>query len=159
MRDLRIPGAALLGAALLAFAAPAGLAATPAGPSATVNPTTAKPGQSVALTLRNCKNPSQGGRAEGAVIGKGTTARSPIEATDLKPGPKGALVATATISSGARWQGGHPLRLRVQARRRGHGDHHRRLGGGQVRDTASQVAVGAVSIAPSADAVLNDRRS
>ncbi|WP_438296174.1 hypothetical protein [Streptomyces sp. HUAS TT7] len=67
-----------------------------------MNPTTAKPGQSVTLTLRNCKNPSQGGRAEGAVMGKGATARSPIEATDLKPGPKGTLVGTATISSGAR---------------------------------------------------------
>ncbi|MFI6684033.1 hypothetical protein [Streptomyces sp. NPDC050485] len=58
--------------------------------------------QTVTLTLRNCKNPGQGGRAEGAVTGKGTTVRSPIGATDLKPGPRGTLVGTATIASGAR---------------------------------------------------------
>jgi hypothetical protein len=60
------------------------------------------PGRVVCGVLRNCKNPSQGGRAEGAVTGKGTTARSPIGAADLKPGPRGTLVGTATIAPGAR---------------------------------------------------------
>ncbi|MGW2859562.1 hypothetical protein [Streptomyces sp. SDr-06] len=100
MRRLRIPSAALLGGAALVLAAPAAVAAGSAGPTATVSPATASPGQTITLTLRGCDDPSQGGRAEGELVGNGTTGRTPMEATDLKPGADGALVGTAAVSPG-----------------------------------------------------------
>ncbi|MFC3575265.1 hypothetical protein ACFOZ0_18680 [Streptomyces yaanensis] len=65
-----------------------------------------RPGDTVDLTLRNCTDPSQGGRAQGSLVGGNTTARSPIENTELTPsvnaGEAATLEGVASISSNAK---------------------------------------------------------
>lgn len=70
-----------------------------ADPIGTVSPKTVRPGQTVHLTLRNCSNPSEGGLAEGSLVGGETTARSPIGITYLEPDADGTLVGTAPITN------------------------------------------------------------
>ncbi|MFI1677819.1 hypothetical protein [Streptomyces sp. NPDC020607] len=101
-------GAVALSGALLAPArgdsdAPASAAslASPA-PVAEVAPARAHHGDSVTLTLHGCGDPDAGGRAEGQPVGDGTTARTPVEVTDLRAGADGALQGRAEISPRAR---------------------------------------------------------
>ncbi|WP_409471538.1 hypothetical protein [Streptomyces sp. HC307] len=101
---LRIPAVAVAGCIVLGLSAPAAMAVEPIG---TVDPKTAKPGETVILTLRNCENPSEGGLAEGALIGGETTARSPIGITELKldttgEHPSGTLVGITHINEHAK---------------------------------------------------------
>jgi hypothetical protein len=98
MRCSRITIPVLVGASLVAaLAGPA--AASPVG---TVSPAKVKPGQTVSLTLAGCGDPSEGGRAEGALVGNGTTERSPIGIVDLKPMASGTLAGIAAIVPDAR---------------------------------------------------------
>ncbi|MEV5989639.1 hypothetical protein AB0L85_32625 [Streptomyces sp. NPDC052051] len=64
---------------------------------ATVSPKVVHLGQTVTLTLRNCKNPGEGGRAEGSLVGGRMTARTPVEITELRPTAAGALVGRTTV--------------------------------------------------------------
>lgn len=100
MRLIGMP--AVAGAVVLALSASAAMATARADPTATVSPNTVQPGQTVHLTLRNCEHPGEGGRAEGSLVGGGTTARSPIGITELKAGADGTLVGTATIENAER---------------------------------------------------------
>ncbi|MEV6289916.1 hypothetical protein AB0M41_05595 [Streptomyces sp. NPDC051896] len=61
-----------------------------------------KPGLTVSLTLAGCGDPSEGGRAEGALVGNGTTERSPIGIVDIKPMANGTLAGIAAIVPDAR---------------------------------------------------------
>ncbi|MBZ9637930.1 hypothetical protein [Streptomyces sp. PSKA30] len=97
MRLIGIPAAVAAGCVVLGLSAPAATATNGEDPIGTVSPTTVRLGQTVQLTLRNCENPSEGGRAEGSLIGGETTARSPIGVTELKADASGTLVGTATI--------------------------------------------------------------
>ncbi|GHF15515.1 hypothetical protein GCM10014715_83490 [Streptomyces spiralis] len=104
---LRIPAAAVAGCVVLGLSAPAAMATDGSSLIATVSPKTAKPGATVILTLRSCEDPSQGGIAEGALIGGETTARSPIGITELKPDatgeyPAGTLVGITNINEHAK---------------------------------------------------------
>ncbi|MEV6163404.1 hypothetical protein AB0L71_15995 [Streptomyces sp. NPDC052052] len=104
---LRIPAAAIAGCVVLGLSSPAAMATEDPNPIGTVFPKTAKPGATVIVTLRNCEDPSQGGRAEGALIGGETTARSPIGITELKPditgeSPSGTLVGITNINEHAK---------------------------------------------------------
>ncbi|GHD99430.1 hypothetical protein [Streptomyces alanosinicus] len=93
-RVARIATATLVGAGTALVALAGSAAAAPVG---TVSPASVKPGQSVRLTLTGCSDPRQGGRAEGAPIGNGTTARSPIDGVDLRSTAGDTLNGTATI--------------------------------------------------------------
>ncbi|MGW2558179.1 hypothetical protein ACWCXB_02830 [Streptomyces sp. NPDC001514] len=111
---LRIPAVAVAGCLVLGLSTPVALATDGADPIGTVSPETAKPGETIMLTLRNCKNPSEGGIAEGALIGGETTARSPIGITHLKPDatgtlPPGTLVGYATINEHAKRGTAEPI--------------------------------------------------
>ncbi|MFE7245369.1 hypothetical protein [Streptomyces sp. NPDC057580] len=104
---LRIPTVAVAGCVVLGLSAPAAMATGDADLIAAVSPETAKPGETVILTLRNCEDPSGGGLAEGALIGGETTARSPIGITPLELDatgeyPPGTLVGIATITEDAK---------------------------------------------------------
>ncbi|NGN69724.1 hypothetical protein G5C51_38285 [Streptomyces sp. A7024] len=96
-RRSRISAVVVLTGAVLAVTAPDAAAE----PSAEVSPANPRPGQQVTLTLRGCSDPTDGGRAEGALVGDGSTARFPVEATDLRPSEGGAVTGTATISPDA----------------------------------------------------------
>lgn len=98
MWRLPLLGAVCAGALALSGAAPV----PPQGASPAlvgeVQPGHARPGERVTLTLRGCDDPQEGGRAEGALIGDGTTARTPIEVTDLRAGTDGVLHGRTEIS-------------------------------------------------------------
>ncbi|NGO74700.1 hypothetical protein G6045_03210 [Streptomyces sp. YC504] len=83
---------------LVLTAALAGTVACTPTPSAsvTVSPTTARPGETVIITLTGCSDPSMGGRAEGQLVGDGTTAHTPIEPVDLAPAKPGGHTLTGT---------------------------------------------------------------
>ncbi|MER7175461.1 hypothetical protein [Streptomyces mesophilus] len=90
---------------LVLTAALAGTVACTPTPSAalTVTPATARPGQTVTITLTGCADPSMGGRAEGQLVGDGTTAHTPIEPVDLTPVKPGShtLTGTTVITPGS----------------------------------------------------------
>ncbi|WP_199552449.1 hypothetical protein [Streptomyces sp. N35] len=83
---------------LVLTAALAGTVACAPTPSAsvTVSPTTARPGETVTITLTGCSDPSMGGRAEGQLVGDGTTAHTPVEPVDLTPTKQDGHTLTGT---------------------------------------------------------------
>ncbi|MDR3081923.1 MAG: hypothetical protein LBV60_13540 [Streptomyces sp.] len=101
MRPVRASAVALAASVLLGLAAPAALAdgnnSSGGDLVATVNPKVVRPGQTVTLTLRNCMHPEEGGRAAGSLVGGETTARTPVEITELTPTAGGVLVGRTTI--------------------------------------------------------------
>ncbi|NEB76013.1 hypothetical protein G3I40_12385 [Streptomyces sp. SID14478] len=72
-------------------------------PTLTLSPATVRAGDHVAVTLTGCPDPEAGARAEGQLVGDGTTAHTPVEPVDLKPtGPDshtltGEAVVTADV--------------------------------------------------------------
>ncbi|MEV6051160.1 hypothetical protein [Streptomyces sp. NPDC052107] len=96
MRCPRITTPILVGAGLVAVLAGTA-AASPVGTVAKV-----KPGQVVSLTLAGRSDPSEGGRAEGELVGNGTTERSPIGIVDLQPTANGTLAGITAIVRDAR---------------------------------------------------------
>ncbi|WP_143041437.1 hypothetical protein [Streptomyces indicus] len=84
------------------------LACAPAPtPTLSVSPAGARPGQTVTLTLTGCADPSQGGRAEGRLVGDGSTAHTPVEPVELTPVKPGSttLTGTTVVTPG----GGHTV--------------------------------------------------
>ncbi|MFC3574315.1 hypothetical protein ACFOZ0_13740 [Streptomyces yaanensis] len=97
MRLTVVPAVVVAGCVALGWSAPVATAVDDTDLIGTVSPSTARLGETVRLTLRNCGNPSEGGLAEGSLVGGESTARSPIGITNLEADASGALVGTATI--------------------------------------------------------------
>jgi len=102
MRVNGILSGAVAGCVALGLSAPLATADDNNDLVATVSPRTVRIGQTVHLTLRNCTHPGEGGIAEGLHVNGQTTARYPIDITDLTPRADGTLVGTTTINSNAR---------------------------------------------------------